>query len=132
MIRPQIDAILYRLGRAAIVMLQALPLVWVARLGRLGGGVAFYLDRRHRRVALQNLTLCFGKEKTPGEIYAIARENFRRIGENYVCAVKTAGMTFEQLKPHLVFSGFENFIRKIDAASQAEWPEGLFSSISAR
>src|SRR5581483_5788730 len=27
----------------------------------------------------------------------------------------------------VLFSGFENFIRKIDAASQAEWPEGLFS-----
>ena len=45
--------------------------------------------RRHRRVALRNLTMCFG-QRTPAEIRALARENFRRIGENFACAVKTA------------------------------------------
>ena len=77
------------------------------RLGRLGGGLAFHLDGRHRRVALKNLTMCFGQEKSPAEITVIARENFRRLGENYVCAIKTAGMSFEALKPHLEFSGFD-------------------------
>jgi KDO2-lipid IV(A) lauroyltransferase len=34
---------------------------------------------------------------------AIARENFRRIGESFACAVKTASMSFEELRPHVEF-----------------------------
>ena len=101
------NATIYGLGRVVIALIQALPLPLVARLGRLAGALAFHLLARHRRVALDNLTLCFGHEKSPAEIHALARENFRRIGENYLCAVKTAAMTFEQLKPHVEFSGWD-------------------------
>ena len=105
--RPVLDALIYHLGRVVIVFIQSLPLKLVARMGRTGGGLVFYLDARHRRVAIKNLTMCFGHEKPPAEIAAIARETFRRLGENYVCSVKTAGMDFEELKPHLEFVGFE-------------------------
>jgi Kdo2-lipid IVA lauroyltransferase/acyltransferase len=94
------DTVLYLFARGVVVFLQALPLVWVARLGRAGGALMFWLDGRHRNVALKNLTLCFGQEKSPEEIYAIARENFRRIGENFAGAVKTAAMTPWQMLPH--------------------------------
>jgi lauroyl/myristoyl acyltransferase len=94
---------LYILARVVVAFLQALPLRWVARLGRTGGALAWWLDARHRRVALHNLNLCFGNEKSPDEIRALAQENFRCIGENYACAVKTAAMTFEELQPHVEF-----------------------------
>ncbi len=97
--------VLYFLALALVKGLQALPLRWVARLGRCGGALAYGLDARHRRVAVQNLTMCFGAEKTPAEIRALARENFRRIGENYCCAIKTAAMTAVELEPHLEFVG---------------------------
>lgn len=83
------------------------PLPLVAWAGRTGGGIVYHLDARHRRVALKNLTMCFCSEKSPEEILQIAKENFRRIGENYLCSIKTAAMGFEKLKPHLEFSGFE-------------------------
>jgi KDO2-lipid IV(A) lauroyltransferase len=104
-----VNTIIYRLGRVVIVFIQCLPLRLVARMGRIGGGLIFYLDGRHRKVAVNNLTKCFGREKSSGEIKALALENFRRIGENYVCAVKTAGMSFAQLQPHLAFDGFDRF-----------------------
>jgi lauroyl/myristoyl acyltransferase len=94
------NTLIYLLGRGVVALLQALPLVWVARLGRAGGALAFWLDGRHRRVALDNLTLCFGREKSPEEIRALAKKNFRRIGENYASAVKTAVMTPWQMLPH--------------------------------
>lgn len=94
---------LYWLARAIVALLQALPLRFVARLGRAGGGLAWWLDARHRRVALNNLSLCFGNEKSADEIHALARENFRCIGESYACAVKTAAMTIEQLRAHVEF-----------------------------
>ena len=94
------NALIYFFARSVVVFLQALPLVWVARLGRAGGALAFWLDGRHRRVALDNLTMCFGREKPAAEIRALARENFRRIGENFASAVKTAAMSPWEMLPH--------------------------------
>ena len=85
------DKLLYIVARALITLIQSLPLLWVARLGRLFGTVAYWLDARHRRVAQRNLTMCFGQEKSAAEIREIAKENFRRIGENFASALKPAG-----------------------------------------
>jgi KDO2-lipid IV(A) lauroyltransferase len=95
--------VVYYFARGLIALLQWLPLPTVARLGRFGGGLAFQLDGRHRRVVLDNLQKCFGGEKTEAEILALAKENFRRIGENYCCAIKTASMSAEELKPYVEF-----------------------------
>lgn len=108
------NALIYHSGRLLIRFIQCLPLLWVAWLGRRAGGLAYHLDGRHRRVALQNLTLCFSAEKTPAEIKALAHENFRRLGENYLSAIKTAAMSFARLRPHLEFSGFEKLPRRHD------------------
>ena len=94
------NALLYWLLRALVAFIQALPLPLVAQLGRAAGALAFLLDARHRRVALQNLGKCFGSEKSPEEIHAIAKEHFRRLGENYCSAIKTAAMTPWQMLPH--------------------------------
>ena len=96
---------LYLLARALVALLQALPLTWVARLGRLCGGLAYWVDGRHRRVTLRNLAMCFGHEQSPAQLRALARENFRRIGENYACAIKTAAMSFDELRPRVEFVG---------------------------
>jgi KDO2-lipid IV(A) lauroyltransferase len=110
------DFLIYFLARAVVACIQALPLPTAARLGRALGNLAFRLSARYRRVTTQNLTLCFGGEKSPAEIHELARENFRRIGENYVCAIKTAAMTAEELKPHVEFVGVERLPKKSDGA----------------
>lgn len=104
------DSILYLLARAVIGLLQSLPLRTVARLGRVGGTLAYWLDARHRKVVLTNLTMCFGKEKSREEIRALAQENFRRIGENFACAAKTASMTHEEIKPFVEFVAPKNIL----------------------
>jgi KDO2-lipid IV(A) lauroyltransferase len=114
------NTLLYWPARALIAVIQALPLKLVARLGRAFGALAFRLDARHRRVALQNLEMCFGKEKSPGEIRAIAKEHFRRLGENYCGAIKTAAMTPAQMLPHFVFTGAEKILpHEADAGPQS-------------
>jgi lipopolysaccharide heptosyltransferase II len=87
------DALLYWLGRGLVALIQALPLPIVARLGRAGGALTWWLDARHRRVTLRNLEGCFAGEKSAAEIRQLGREVFRRLGENYASAVKTAAMT---------------------------------------
>ena len=106
------DSLLYAVVRAFVAFIQLLPLNVVARLGRAGGALAFYFDRRHRCVVRDNLTMCFGNGKSPAEILRIARENFCRLGENYLCAIKTSAMTAAQLKPHVEFTGLDRLPQK--------------------
>ncbi|HEU5123517.1 MAG TPA: hypothetical protein VFW05_05570 [Verrucomicrobiae bacterium] len=114
------DALLYVVARAVIAFIELLPLRWVARLGRFFGALAYGIDARHRKIAVQNLKLCFGSEKSENEIRAIARENFRRIGENFACAAKTAAMSPDQLKPYFEFIGAEKILpHEADAGPQS-------------
>jgi KDO2-lipid IV(A) lauroyltransferase len=99
------DRLLYVAARILVGILQSLPLTWVARLGRYGGAVVHLVDRRHRRVARENLRRCFGAEMSEHALRELERENFRRIGENFACAVKTASMTDEQIKDCLEWTG---------------------------
>jgi lauroyl/myristoyl acyltransferase len=109
-----VDKLLYLVARLTLALIQALPLRAVARMGRVCGGLAYWLDGRHRRVAQRQLTMCFGNEKSVDEIRALAKENFRRIGENFACAAKTASMTFEELRPHVEFIYPPNFLTPSD------------------
>jgi len=97
--------LLYLLALALVRLLQLLPLPVVAVLGRLAGGATYWIAFRHRRLALANLTACFASEKSPAQIRAIARENFRRIGEALCCAVKTAAMDWPDLRHRVQFTG---------------------------
>ena len=101
------DRLLYCFVLALIKTIQALPLGVVARIGRACGALAYYIDARHRRVARRNLAMCLGAERSPAEIESLAKENFRRLGESYCCAIKTAAMTWEELQPHVEFVGIE-------------------------
>jgi len=103
------EKLLYCVALLLVRSIQALPLRAVARIGRIGGGVAFWLDARHRKVAERNLAAAF-PGKGPVEIRQFARENLKRIGENYGCAIKTASMPFEALERHVEFVGLERLL----------------------
>jgi lauroyl/myristoyl acyltransferase len=108
------EHLLYLLARAFLAFIQALPVRWVALLGRCGGALAFWVDGRHRKMALKNLTRCFGNEKTPAEICDIAKENFRRLGEVYACAMKGMAMNDAGLRTIFSVKGAEG-VRAVDA-----------------
>jgi KDO2-lipid IV(A) lauroyltransferase len=100
------QTLLYWFAKSIVTAIQALPLELVACIGRLGGAVASMIDRRHYRVAQTNLQRCF-PEKSLVEVNEIVRENFRRLGESYICAIKTSTMTFEQVLARCEVVGLE-------------------------
>jgi lauroyl/myristoyl acyltransferase len=112
------DALVYYLALGVVRLLQGLPLVLVAWIGRRLGGLAYFLDRRHRRVALENLTFAFKDEKTAPELRALAREHFRRLGENYASGIKTASMKPAALARHVQYVG----TRRLLPASEYDAP----------
>lgn len=95
---------------ALLGSIRCLPLVTVARLGRLLGGLASRMDRRHRRVAKENLARAFPELK-PQEVQALALENFRRIGEAYACAIRTPGMAPKELLERIEFVGLDDLLQ---------------------
>ena len=76
-------------------------------------------------MALRNLALCLGQERTSNEIRALARENFRRLGENYCCAVKTAAMSWDQLRAFVEFLGAD----KLAPRDPADKPRSIVVAI---
>jgi lauroyl/myristoyl acyltransferase len=104
------NQLIYIFMCGVVKLLQILPLKGVAFIGRVTGAVAFWLDGRHRRVALENLTRCFGDQKSRAEIRAIALENFRRLGENFSCFFKIYTMPWEKLKKHVELVGMDKVL----------------------
>jgi KDO2-lipid IV(A) lauroyltransferase len=72
------EKILYFIVRILLALVAILPIEVVACLGRFFGTLAYYLDARHRKAAILNLSKCFNLPEP--EIKAIAFENFKRIG----------------------------------------------------
>jgi len=103
------DSILALVAKVFITLIQSLPLNLVARLGRLGGGLFYFLDKRHRTVATNNIARAF-PEKSIREARDIALENFKRIGENFMSAAKTASMSKKAITQILTVEGTERFV----------------------
>jgi len=71
---------LYLLIRLFGFFINLLPERVALWIGRQVGNLMYYVDLEHRRVALANLSMAFGEEKTDAERYSIARKNFQNIG----------------------------------------------------
>ncbi len=74
----------YLVLQAITSLLNLLPLEWALWIGRSLGTLAFVVVRDRRRVALRNLQIAFGREKSPGELEAIARKTFSNLGMTFV------------------------------------------------
>ena len=107
---------IYHIARIIVRIIQSLPLRWVARIGRGGGALAYLLDMRHRRVAYDNIKVCFGAEMPPARIQALTREHFRRLGENYACSIRTASMSNDEIGSILTVVGGDKIKKHFGSA----------------
>lgn len=103
------DWVIYGVGRVLLAGIGCLPLMGVARIGRFLGWVVYPLDRRHRRVTLDNLARCF-PDWPEGKRGDLAREVFKRLGESYACALRTAMMSDAEVREVLEMVGLENYL----------------------
>jgi heptosyltransferase II len=96
-----LDFSIYLLYRAGSAMVSALPLRAVFVFGETLGLFAWIVLRKYRRLALQNLTIAFGQEKSESELRVIARQHFRRLGSNLLCSIKLGVMPLEKIAEHV-------------------------------
>jgi|TARA_B100001971_G_scaffold51504_1_gene46653 KDO2-lipid IV(A) lauroyltransferase len=100
------ETALYLIARCVVGIASCLPLTLVAWCGRRTGAIAWYLDKRHRNVAIQNIQNSF-PEKNEEEIRMIAQENFRRLGETYASILKAGRMKENEIPEILTIEGYE-------------------------
>ncbi len=110
-----LDRLLYLAAVSVIGIIRILPLPLVAMIGRGGGALFYYVDARHRGVARENVSRCF-PEKSKSEVRAIVCENFKRIGEAFACAAKTAYMTLDQVLQRSSVEGLDKIQRPAGGA----------------
>lgn len=103
------DRILYRAITSFFLALGALPQRLRQRSAVALGRLLFLFDRKHRNIALQNLSKAFDAEKSPAQIEAIAR----RVFENLFRIVFEIGWSLHlsptQFSNHFRISGLDTY-----------------------
>jgi len=100
------EALLYYFVRTIVAGARCLPLRVLAWVGRRLGGLAWFLDKRHRTVAQKNIAAAF-PEKSKHDVTQLARNHFQRLGETYACILQTGCMNAEQIRSIVKFVGYE-------------------------
>jgi len=103
------DFAAYLLYRASSAVISALPLSLVFRIGQFFGLLAWLFQPKYRHLALRNLTLAFGHEKSSSELRHIVRRHFQLLGANVLSSVKTATMSGEELERQVKIENMEAF-----------------------
>lgn len=93
-----------------------LYLFWVRRLslesleswGKKLGGIAFYILRKRKKIALQNMHLALGKEKNKTEFIQLYRVNLKNIGMNMMEVARCVEFENEYLKNLVRLEGKEH------------------------
>jgi len=101
------DFFTYLLFRWSRTLFTLFPLEVNFRLGQGVGTLCYYLLWPYRRLALANLRIAFGSEKTETEIRALARRHFANLGANLLSSLKLATMKFEEIEPRVTVENKE-------------------------
>lgn len=92
-------------------ILNGLPGPVAYRIGEVLGIIAFFIDRRHRRIALGNLHLAFDGEFPPEKINSIARATFINLGRTLVDVCRMSRINPKNADRIFAFKGMENLNR---------------------
>jgi heptosyltransferase-2 len=98
---------LYLLYRAGVAGITALPLSALFRVGQFLGFCAWLVLPRYRRLALHNIELAFGNEKSRAEMRRLACRHFQRLGANLLCGFKLAAMPLENVRARVTIENAE-------------------------
>jgi lipopolysaccharide heptosyltransferase II len=110
-----LDFSIYLLYRAGTVLLVALPLRALFALGNVSGFCAWIILGKYRRLALRNISIAFGNEKSPRELRRLVRRHFQRLGANLLCSVKLRVMPLEKMEARVETENIEVVHRQLRA-----------------
>ncbi|MGH7273141.1 MAG: lysophospholipid acyltransferase family protein [Nitrospiria bacterium] len=87
-----------------------LPEAGAYRLGEGLGSLVFWIDRRHQRVAIDNLRIAFGKEKDEQELKAIARRSYQHLGQSLAELARALASPPDKIMAAVSIEGLDHFL----------------------
>jgi KDO2-lipid IV(A) lauroyltransferase len=87
-----------------------LPETWAYRLGDGLGGLFFWIDGRHRRVAMENLKIAFGTEKGDQALRAIAKRSYQHLGRSMAELARVMISAPERVMGWVKLEGLDHFL----------------------
>jgi len=106
--------IVYLLLRGFSLTINLLPENLSLWMGRWLGNVMYYFDLEHRKIALQNLHIAFGREKSEGEIRSIAKRNFQNLGMMTIEFFRLPKMSVKAFETKVNIEGLEIYKKALD------------------
>lgn len=103
----------YAAYQAVSVVLFLMPRPAVLAVGRGLGRLFYRLSPRHRRIALDNLEIAFGKEKTARDREAIARASFGHFGQVTLETIQFAHYSRDRIQDLIEIEGREHLERAL-------------------
>jgi len=97
----------YLLLKGFSFVVNLLPEDLSLRMGWWLGSVMYYLDLEHRKVALQNLHLAFGREKSEREIRLLTKKNFQNLGMTAMEFFRIPRMDVKTFEERVKIEGLE-------------------------
>jgi KDO2-lipid IV(A) lauroyltransferase len=101
----------YLLLKGFSLLVNLLPEGFALWCGKQLGSMFFHLDWERRKVALENLHVAFGQEKSKKELLAIARRAFQSLGMMAVEFFRIPKMDVEAFKKRVTIEGLEEALR---------------------
>ncbi len=86
-----------------------IPRNWSLRLGDFLGKVLFTVDRKHRMIAIDNLTRAFGDEKNQAEIKMLARGVFNNLAQILFEIGWSLNLDSKSFHKHFRIEGLSNY-----------------------
>ncbi len=97
--------LIYAIIRGCSFIINLLPEKLALGIGKQLGRLAYVIDFEHRQVAIENLELAFGGEKSKSEIREIALRTFENLGMNFVEFLRFPGLNEEKLLEKVEIEG---------------------------
>jgi KDO2-lipid IV(A) lauroyltransferase len=105
---------IYLILKGFSFLINLLPEGFALWVGRQMGNVAYYVDWEHRNVALQNLRIAFGQDKSEEERQSIAKRNFQHMGMMVIEFFRILGMDAETYKRKVSVEGLEEALKLLE------------------
>lgn len=105
------EEIAYKSITAFFKLIGFIPRKWAVRLGNFMGQILFWADRKHRMIAIDNLTRAFGDEKSPTEIKMLARRVFKNLVQIIFEIGWSLNLDSKDFPKYFVIEGLSNYKR---------------------
>ncbi|MEA3427989.1 MAG: lysophospholipid acyltransferase family protein [Thermodesulfobacteriota bacterium] len=104
-----LQEITYKVIAGMLKVLGLIPRRTAFKLGNFIGRILFLFDKKHRKIAIENLTRAFGHEKSSYEIKTLAKSVFKNLSQILFEIGWSLRLNSKDFNKHFRINGLSNF-----------------------